>query len=408
MFICQKFVCISLILSAQWLCAREVTDTLLSTKNDRIIITYSIAQDNDNITIKFLNARKKLGRIFAAKYKLNEVVAMFFDRKGNFHNIQLAGIDTKPFMVPANMRYSDSQDGYFFLDDQPSITMSIKSGMIPSVSIPIYLAHYDKKSHYTIFSNCGQLTIAPPSHRTVSSVSNNRSPVTTRTVSQTFTTTEEELKSTFSEEDEANILIRKITELLPEQDTYPFSDELQQAISSLRDRSYRITNADLSRRINTVLDDCKQKANELKSRSQAAELAAQEATERRAAVAEAKEHARQDSIAAVQQQQIEKDKKRNIFMIIGGIVLAVLAFLGNQMFQHFRNIRNQKSIMDMQQQAVKRAENEAKRRAQSIARNQVHKTESQIRNKIRKQTRNAIDGGFSKVKTGKINKQIKI
>lgn len=38
--------------------AREVTDTLESSKRDRVIVTYDITQNNGQITIKFLDAKK--------------------------------------------------------------------------------------------------------------------------------------------------------------------------------------------------------------------------------------------------------------------------------------------------------------------------------------------------------------
>ena len=54
--------------------------------------------------------------------------------------------------------------------------------------------------------------------------------------------------------------------------------------------------------------------------------------------------------------QVEKTKKqRNFWMIVGGVLLAILLFVGNQTFQHFRNVKNQKNMMDMQANAVKNA-----------------------------------------------------
>lgn len=48
-------------------------------------------------------------------------------------------------------------------------------------------------------------------------------------------------------------------------------------------------------------------------------------------------------------------------MTIGGILLAGVAFAGNQALQHFRNVRNQKSIMAMQQSLARQAEQEVRR-----------------------------------------------
>ena len=92
-------------------------------------------------------------------------------------------------------------------------------------------------------------------------------------------------------------------------------------------------------------------------------------------------------------------------MIIGGVILAILAFVGNQTFQHFRNVKNQKSIMDMQQNVVKRAEDEAKRRARNMAHSQMNRVQGEVRRK----TRGAVNDGISKIsKKGKGNKGITI
>ena len=80
------------------------------------------------------------------------------------------------------------------------------------------------------------------------------------------------------------------------------------------------------------------------------------------------EKARQDSIAAEQKKTADAEKKRNTWMIIGGIILALGCFAGNQVLQHFRSIKNQKNMMEMQQNIVKQAENEAKRQARNYSR----------------------------------------
>ena len=60
-----------------------------------------------------------------------------------------------------------------------------------------------------------------------------------------------------------------------------------------------------------------------------------------------------------QQEEAEKGKKRNMWLMIGAAILGVLGFGGNQVAQHMRSTKNQKSMMEMQQNAIKRAENPA-------------------------------------------------
>ena len=139
--------------------------------------------------------------------------------------------------------------------------------------------------------------------------------------------------------------------------------------------------------------------------AKAAEDAAAKNAELQAKLAEEQAQARQDSIAAAAQQKAEEDRKQNLWLIIGGVILAILAFVGNQTFQHFRNVKNQKSIIDMQQNVVRRAEDEAKRRARNMARSQINRVQGEARRK----TRSAINDGIGKIgKKGKGNKGISI
>ena len=78
-------------------------------------------------------------------------------------------------------------------------------------------------------------------------------------------------------------------------------------------------------------------------------------------------------------------------MIIGAMILGLLGFGGNQVAQHMRNAKNQKSMMEMQQNVIKRAENEAKRRAQSYARNKAHQVVGQAKQKGRQAVRSNVN-----------------
>lgn len=383
--------------------AREVTDTLESTKRDRVIITYDISQNNGQVVIKFLDVKKRLGRTFKDKYKkLDEVAVLFFDKVGNFEdNTEFSGINVEAFMRPSNVSYKFSRDGYFFMNDKPKLELSVTGSA--ELSIPIYLAHYEKKGHYKVFSKCENLIVKLSPKKTFDAPTGSTSQLTTQTI-----TSQEELDGTFTDVDEANILINVVKDLLAEQDEYPFSDELKQAISNLRNLSYRMTDNKISSRISDVLSACKIKEEQLKGAANAASEAAAKEAELLAKQAEAEAQARQDSIAAVAQQKADEDKKHNLWLIIGGVILAILAFVGNQTFQHFRNVKNQKSIMDMQETVVRRAENEAKRRARNMAQSQINRVQGEARRK----TRNIVNDGIGKIgkgnKKGKGNKGISI
>ena len=119
----------------------------------------------------------------------------------------------------------------------------------------------------------------------------------------------------------------------------------------------------------------------------AEQIAAQQEAEARAKREAEDIQARNDSIMAVQQEQAEKDKKLNIWMIIGGVILAILAFIGNQVFQSFRNNRNQMNMMNIQRSIANRAEAEAKRQARNAIRSTTNRTVNQAKSKVREAVR---------------------
>lgn len=382
--------------------AREVTDTLESAKGDRAIITYGITENNGHVDIRFLDVYKKLGVTFKDKYwNLEEVVVLFFDRIGNYEdNMKFSGINVEALMIPKGINYVKSKDGYFFLHDNPTISLELISEEPAELSIPMFLAHYEGTRSYKVFSRCDNLVIKLHKKRT----DRPSTPKGTQQLSQTVTT-QEESEGDLSEEDEATILIKIVYDLLDDQEGEGFTDELQQKISELRVIMHSTTDKALSSRINDVLDECKQKEQELKAKAKAETDAKAKADSQRIADMQRQEQARQDSIAAVAQQRADEDSKRNLWLIIGVVVLAVLGFIGNQLFQHFRNVKNQKSIMAMQENVVKRAEDEAKRRARNMTQSQVNR----VRGEARQGTRNAINAGINKIKQkGKGNKGISI
>lgn len=101
-----------------------------------------------------------------------------------------------------------------------------------------------------------------------------------------------------------------------------------------------------------------------------------------------------DSAAAEAQKkadaEAEKNRKQQWWMFIIAAVLGVLGFGGSQVAQHVRNNRNQRNMMDLQNNVVKRAENEAKRRAQSLARNKTHQAVNKVRTKGRQAVRSNV------------------
>jgi len=370
---------------------KTVTDTLMSAKGDRIILSYDISQSDRQFTIRFNRVQKRLGATNREKYdKLIEVIPMFFDRTGRYENTKFEGITPIAFIVPANLSYENSEDGYFNLQDNPSVSFSLKSGNTSKISIPIFLAHYEKKRRYNVFCRCGDLQIQ------MNRSTNPTRSTNTEMVSQTITSTSE-IEANNSDITDALSTVERVMGLLATADRLPFSESLTFEVTQLRMIRSKMQDAATLQRINEALDAYDSKKQELEENAEASAMEAQAKAEQKAQKAQQQAQAKNDSIAAETQKQAEKSQKRTIWMIVGGAILAVACFVGNQVFQHFRNISNQRSMQEMQDRMVKQAESDAKRRAQSYAHNRVH----MAKNKARDSARDAIAGIRTKSKGAK-------
>ena len=383
--------------------ARREKVTLESKDGDWVEITYVIKQDNGEINISFNDVRKGLGSKYQEKYELKDVSVVFFERIGTYSGITFLGINPKAFMLPAGVKNTKRSNGYFFINRfTPSeLTLELGSTDSTALSIPIYLAHYDKKGRYTIFSQCKDLVIILSKKRSSNSQVVTTSHLTTQTI-----TSQVELEGMVADDKEIEEIIKDINGFLEEQEEYPFSNELQDAIRELREKRRLVPqNRPIYKEIEKVLSKCSEKEKQLKAEMKATAAAAEKEAELLAKRQQEEAQARQDSLNRVAQQKAEEESKRNRWLIIGGVIMAILAFVGNQAFQHYRNVKNQKSIYEMQANAVKHAQDEAKRRARSTIQSQSYQAQSNAKRK----TRNIIHNRISQIwNKGKNNKRISI
>ena len=337
--------------------AKVKKDTIYTTDGDRIILTYEIINSANQTTIKFIGQQKKLGSI-NYKYKdLSKVAVMFFDRTGNYSSdVSVMDMVPEAFMIPPGVEYQKSTDGFYLVQAEPKLSFNVKSNT--EILIPIYLAYKPKKGRYLLFGKSRDLKI-PLGSKEGTNI--------TKTSTQTITSTME-IESDNTVAIKVLESVNIIKELLSETTELPFSDNLLDEINYLRQKRREITDDALVSEITDVLDRYESKKRMLEERN-AEELQAQQKAEELRAQQEAQViKAQNDSIAVAQQAASEKEKERNFWMIIGGIVLAVLAFIGNQIFQGIQNKRNQMRMMDMQQNIANKAEAEAKRCARNAVR----------------------------------------
>lgn len=358
--------------------AKIKKDTLYSaSRQDKVIVSSEISREGDAITISFIEARKILGESIAKKYKKqDEIDIVFFDKTGVYKDMTFEGMSPKAFMIPSNeIEYTKSVYGYFLMKQKPILSFRIKSDNPKAIYIPIYLAHHEKKGVYKILTKCNDIVIELPKAKTVNSQQNTAK---SRTTKETVTTTEELGESMPDFEYEALKHVNYINVLISKSEmTERDIKELDESANQLRNLSFRqFSNEETEAKVNKALSDYKNKREELDDQAKLADEAAARKAEEKARLIAEKEQARQDSIATAAKQEEEEEKQKNRWMIIGGIILAVVGFAGNQLLQHYRNKKNQENISKMQTDAIKQAEKEAKRRAEGYAKEQAKQARS--------------------------------
>ena len=345
------FVCLLAGMCMAPVSAKEVKDTLHSEGGDRIILTYNVTNENGLMTVRFTNTQKKLSQQHQKKYKkLDEVAVLFFDRNGNYADMKFEGIETSAFMVPANMNYTRSKDGYFLMSDYPTLQFKLTSKEEESVNLPIYLANYEGKQRYKVFARCGTLTLSSIQAQKAASSNGgsgknagggkNGSDVHAANADNIEIVTEELVDEGLSPADEALIRINSLKSMLEEATEFPFADELTDEASKLRELRFKVTDdEDVSKQIAEVLSLYDAKKKELASAAKAGQQAKDEA--------QAEAQARNDSIATAKLMASEEEK-RNMMWIGGGIGALILLFMGGkQIMQMVNQHKMQKQQQEM-------------------------------------------------------------
>ena len=330
--------------------AKEQKDTLFSAEGDRIIVTYNQSVSGGQMTVSFTHVQKKLSESHLKKFKkLDEVAVVIFDRTGNYGKMKFDGMSATPFMVPADVSYSPSTDGYFLLQDNPTLQFTISSDEA-RLSVPLYLAHYEGKRHYKVFAQCGSLQLKAKSGG--APLTTHHSPLTTSTGQPTevVVTSEELIDEGMSPADEAAIRINSLKQMLERAIKVPFPEELTHEASMLRELRFKVTDDAVSKQISEALAAYDEKKQQLEEQADAS----QQAADAKAAADAQAQQARQDSIAAAQAQQASDDKKTMMWLIGGIGGLFVLFTILKQVMQSVKNFKMQKMQQKMQKDMMKK------------------------------------------------------
>ncbi len=377
----------------------------MSTKNDRVVVTYDLTTDNGQVKIDFKNVTKRLGATYRNKYsETDKVVVVFFDRTGNYKNYAFTGITPEAIRVPDNLNYSASSEGYYIIRPNQMTTLSATfrsdNTQVSSLDIPIYLANYKEKSKgffgigkspssYELFAACGILKVKLLQKQKKGEgelVSKSETIVSSSTIDGSFSEVE----------DKALRLANSVLSLLDKQNKLPLDEELNSDFSNLKSLSFEIKDARVLARVEMAIQAYREKKEELENKAEMAALRAKEEAARQAYIDSMKRKAEQDSIMAAQIAAEEEQKERNLWMIIGGVILAIAMFVGNQLAQTFRTRRTEKKMSDM----AKHAEEEAKRRAQQKISSKLNRAQYDLRRK----TREMANDGIKNVKNSKNKK----
>lgn len=385
----QVVFLLSVFLMPLFASAKVVKDTIYTRQHDQIILTYDVAVNGNNVFIKVENKPRIIpsdNLRKACKGDLDLLKVVLFDRVGDFGKVKWNGMSPTAFMVPAGLSYDKSNDGFYILGESSPLSFTKKVADKRDICFPLYIAVYEKKQTYKLLGSSNK-----PLKVSIGKTSGNIS----HTV-QTGTETEiiaiqssEEAEEDNEETVRALSSMQMIRQLLATETELPFSQTLQMEIYNLRSLKDRVKDAALMERINEVLLLCNDKERELKDAQKEASLTAQAQEQARITQQKDEEEARQKEADEKARIQEEKQQKRTLWMIIGGVILAILAFIGNAIFKHFRDVRNQKSIMEMQESLAKQAEHEASRRSKEIVRNKAHQMANKGKSKMRQSLQDA-------------------
>lgn len=433
---------LSLLLSLS-LSAKESSVTLRSSDKDEVTVRYDVTVNKDGTaSISILNVLKRLGVENRDRYRHPErVKVLFFEKSGGHGEDRFkSDIAIEALMIPSDeISYTGSDEGIVWLDEQPELKLKLHTER-SSLSIPVSLAYYEKKHRYKVFASCGNLTIPLSLPQNEEGTAVPQMGKRTRTI----TTTEEiEQDTDMPDAQSAGILIEKIQGLLDQSSFSGMPEGLDTYVDLLRQHELKITDRDLRTKITDLLRKVEERKSEVNSsasrlRMQEEAEAAAKAVEKEARqimdylkerlenisklsendVAEMKSlanelrrksHSVTNENLALEMKSVadrcdeeakkidESKKRRTIWMIIGGILLAIIMFVGNQFFQYFRNLRSQKGIEEMQARIVKQAESDAKRRARGLAHNHMAK----MRNTARGKAVKAVNSSINNVTKGK-------
>lgn len=381
----------------------------ISVNGDKVSLSYEVRHDGDRYTISFNNVSFELTQATKQKYARKELCLVLFDRIGKT-DVNFEGVEPEAFKIPADVGYEKSDKGYYVIESGTRLSFRMSETNNVVLKFPIYLACQERKKRYELVEKFSSLRV-PINVNTVGSprVDSPSANVAVSPIAKNSGITDE------GERDVAR-RVKKFEMQLDDQDKLPFSAALESEYYELKVLKDEVDNAELARSINKVLKAYDEKKEDLELQTLVDAQAAKDEAERIEQQRKAEEQAEIEAEKAEAERKAaeaeKKAKKRTIWMIIGGAILSVLGFIGNQFSHHFRNLRNQRSMMEIQESLTRRAESEARRRAgnavRSTANRAINSTIGKSRDAVREKVRSAEKKIKDKTKNKISNKKISI
>lgn len=347
--------------------------SLMTDDGDRIVVSYEISEDGDDLLLSFpeVNVKKRSGKLLELMGKGGkaDVQAVMFDRRGNLPLFS-SEETIVPLSVPAELEYTASGDGVFFLQESPVLKFKrLTRTRDIQFTLPIYIAvRQILHSGYRLVGKTGlEIRVAAeeqpelPDGESVSSSADGVSGDSSESEGRDY-----------SEINQSVSIVKTITE---QQMALPFSETFMIEIAKLRTWADDESVAQPVReKIRSALGAYEKKIGELERKEESAKQQVKEEEERREAEQQAEELRRE----LQEEQRALEEKKSRLKMIIGGIVLAVVGVIGNQFLQYFRNMKTQKGMMEMQQMMANRVQKKAESKARQFASGGVSKVKRKV------------------------------
>lgn len=357
--------------------SKEFKETLCFADGTSCIdITYDLQYEDDKVRILFKRINKNLNPSF--KYKSKDIDVVFFEKIGVYDDVKFIGeVEVRAFKLSSNLSFDGTNSiGYFLLSRRPELPFILSGDDDTNLSVPMYIVKKKKEKEYKLLEELGELKIKLCKPKAKNFIQQQKAIEKANIIVDNGSGDEKVLS------DQVYDQIKIIEESLENQTELPFTEVLNSQIKALIDYKTDVKGKDLRSAIDDCLKLCASKEVELREDAVEQKKRELEEAKKQQEELQKKEYARQDSIKKAEQTQAETEKKQNLWMIIGGAILAVLCFIGNQIFQHFRNLRSQKNMLEMQEDIARRAEYEVKRHTQ----NAVRKKTNEVVNNTKKTT----------------------